>query len=100
MILGLTPQEQKIVEQILSEYPDYDFFYYGSRVKGNFWKGSDLDILIHGKSEMPYLLLDELKDRFDNSSLSFVVNFCDFHNIDQLFYKNIQQDLVPCIESK
>ncbi len=98
MIAGLTQKEEKIVRSILSKYPDYSFFYYGSRVKGNFWKGSDLDVLIRGKTAIPPDTLEKLKDEFDNSDLSFIVNFVDFYDIDESFYQRIQKDLVPYIE--
>ena len=35
MIKGVTSNEEKIIKDILSKYP-YNFFYYGSRVKGDF----------------------------------------------------------------
>ena len=44
MIKGVTEKEEKIIKDILRKYP-YDFYYYGSRVKGDFTKASDLDIL-------------------------------------------------------
>ena len=55
MIKGITAEEEKIINNILSQHKqDYDFYYYGSRVKGNYEKTSDLDILIKGNEEMPY----------------------------------------------
>lgn len=37
MILGVTDKEQRIIEGILDAYADsYSFYYYGSRVKGNY----------------------------------------------------------------
>ena len=62
MVLGITDKEQHIIEGILDAYADsYSFYYYGSRVKGNFEKTSDLDILIKGEKKMPLLVLSELK---------------------------------------
>ena len=46
MIKGINSAEEQIIQDILKPYrTDFDFFYYGSRVKGNFEKTSDLDIL-------------------------------------------------------
>ena len=96
MIPGITPQEEKIIQVLLKKYKGtYDFFYYGSRVKGNFSKVSDLDILIKGTQEMPVETLRDLKQAFDASPLPYVVNFSDFCTIDPPFYALIQADLVP-----
>ena len=95
MILGVTDKEQQIIEGILDAYADsYSFYYYGSRVKGNFEKTSDLDVLIKGEKEMPLLVLSELKEKFDASYLPYIVNFSDYHNITPDFYEHIKQDLV------
>lgn len=95
MILGVTDKEQRIIEGILDAYADsYSFYYYGSRVKGNFEKTSDLDVLIKGEKEMPLLVLSELKEKFDASYLPYIVNFSDYHNITPDFYEHIKQDLV------
>lgn len=64
MVLGVTDKEQRIIEDILDAYADsYAFYYYGSRVKGNFEKTSDLDVLIKGQKEMPLFILSELKEK-------------------------------------
>jgi len=95
MIKGVTEKEELIIQNILSPYKkDYDFFYYGSRVKGNYEKTSDLDILIKGKELFPLNQLEIIKVIFDNSDLSYVVNFVDYYNIDKNFYDLIKKDLV------
>lgn len=95
MIKGISEDDEKIIQSILAPYQkEYDFFYYGSRVKGNFEKMSDLDILIQGKEEMPYNTLELIRYLFDNSNLSYVVNFADYNSIDEKFYKLIEKDLV------
>lgn len=93
MIKGISSEEEKIIQNILAAYKkDYEFYYYGSRVKGNFEKTSDLDILI--KSKIPYEKLEIIKFLFDQSNLPYVVNFTDYDTIDEKFYKLIEKDLV------
>lgn len=95
MIKGVTEKEEHIIQNILFPYKKvYDFFYYGSRVKGNFEKTSDLDILIKGKEAFPLNQLETIKILFDNSDLNYIVNFVDYHNIDKNFYELIKKDLV------
>ena len=96
MIPGVTPNEQEIITKILKDYTkDYIFYYYGSRVKGNFCKTSDLDILIKGSIEMPLSDLVYLKEKADESTLPYIVNFTDYNSIDKNFYNLIRDTLVP-----
>lgn len=95
MEFGISKNEHHIILNILKEYFDrYSFYYYGSRVKGTFNKTSDLDILIKGNQEMPLKNLVELKEKFDESKLPYIVNFTDYNNIDDNFYSLIKDDLV------
>ncbi len=93
MISGITEKEEGIIKNILNDYRDYSFYYYGSRVKGTYEKTSDLDILIKGQTEIPLSALSEIKDKFDESNLPYIVNFCDIHGIDENFYNHIKNDL-------
>ena len=95
MELGITEKEHNIILNILKEYFDkYAFYYYGSRIKGTFNKTSDLDILIKGNQEMPLRDLVEIKEKFDESKLPYIVNFADYNSIDEKFYNLIKDDLV------
>lgn len=95
MKFGISKNEYSIILNILKEYFDrYSFYYYGSRVKGTFNKTSDLDILIKGNQEMPLKNLVELKEKFDESKLPYIVNFTDYNSIDDNFYSLIKDDLV------
>ncbi len=91
----MTQEEHKIITDILKNYSDeFLFYYYGSRVKGNFNKTSDLDILIKGANEMSLFALVQLKEKMDESKLPYIVNFTDYNSIDKNFYNLIKDDLV------
>lgn len=90
MIKGVTEKEEKIIKDILRKYP-YDFYYYGSRVKGNFTKASDLDILTN---ELSYSELEEIENQFNESRIPYVVNLSLKSNMDEKFYSLIKNDLV------
>ena len=97
-IKGATEAEINTVLKILAPYfMEYDFYFYGSRVRGDFRTLSDLDIQIKGKTSMPLEVIDSLKEAFDNSTLPYIVNLTDFYNISDEFYKMIQDD---CISAK
>lgn len=91
MIKGITEKEYEIIKNILKNYPD-KFYAYGSRVKGDFSLLSDLDILV--KSDNYDNIISELKNKFDQSYLPYIVNFTDFNSLDDKFYNLIKNDLV------
>lgn len=92
-IKGLTEKEASIVKEILNPYlKKYDFYFYGSRVKGNFRKLSDLDILVQTNSEIDFNDIDDIREKFDNSDLSFIVNLA--YDVEDKFYALIEKDLV------
>jgi len=97
-IKGVTENEENIIKSILLPYNDkYNFYYYGSRVKGNFRFLSDLDIMIRGTELATLSDIDDMKDKFDKSNLPYIVNISDYHNLDEDFYKLIKTDLVKII---
>lgn len=91
MIKGVTAGEYEIIRDILKDYPA-EFYAYGSRVKGDFDALSDLDILV--KSNDYDKIITPLKEKFDNSSLPYVVNFADFYALDKKFFELIKNDLI------
>ena len=92
-IKGVTLEEEKIILSILEPYKNkYDFYYYGSRVKGNFRSLSDLDILLLSKNDIEINDIYTLKEAFDESILPYVVNIS--YNVDDKFYNLIKEELV------
>ncbi len=96
MIKGVTEKEEEIIKNILKKYP-YEFYYYGSRVKGDFTRASDLDILLKNETEVPYSLTDDLKTEFNESLIPYIVNISVYSNMDKDFYKLIEPSLVKII---
>lgn len=93
MVKGVTSKEETIIKEILKEYP-YEFYYYGSRVKGDYTKSSDLDILIKSDTPIPTLIMNELSTKFNESKIPYIVNFSDFNLLEDNFFKYIQPTLV------
>lgn len=69
-MLQLENKHRKIVNKILSKYP-YQFFAYGSRVKGNSRKLSDLDLCYQGN--LSDALVFQIEEEFKESDLPFLV---------------------------
>lgn len=93
MIKGITKREEEIIKQILAKYP-YKFYYYGSRVKGDFTRASDLDILINADNELSANELECLKTQFNESNIPYIVNFSQRCIMDEKFYELIKDSLV------
>ena len=93
MISGITENEEAIIKKILKGYP-YEFYYYGSRVKGDYTKASDLDILVKSKDTVDYLLLAVLEREFNESKIPYRINLSDYSQMDKSFYKLIEPTLV------
>lgn len=91
---GLTVEQNKIVSDIINQYKNCKFYAYGSRVKGNFVKSSDLDILVKCDSPLSVKKLEQIKEDFYQSLLPFIVNIADYYSLDNEFYKIIEKDLL------
>ena len=93
MIKGINEKEELIIKEILKKYP-YDFYYYGSRVKGDYTKASDLDVLIKSETPVDYLELASMERQFNESKIPYRVNFSDYSKMDKSFYELIEPTLV------
>jgi len=93
MIKGVSANEENIIKSILANYP-YRFFYYGSRVKGDFTKGSDLDILLVSENEVTSETIENIELEFNKSLIPYVVNVSDFNKLDKSFYDLIKPSLI------
>ena len=64
-------RHQQMVKEILSKYP-YQFYAYGSRVKGTAKKYSDLDLCFQEK--IPWNILSHIEEELEESNLPFKVD--------------------------
>jgi len=67
--LQLENKHLKILKEILAKYP-YKFYAYGSRVKGNAKKYSDLDLCYY---DVPRQEISKLREELTKSNLPFFV---------------------------
>ena len=84
-------RHKTIVHSILAKYP-YQFYAYGSRVKGKISRISDLDLCY--QEEIPPLIISELREEFKESNLPFEVDLVTWKNMKPWFRESIQVDLV------
>lgn len=93
MIKGITENEEKIIKEILSKF-HYDFYYYGSRVKGDFTKASDLDILLMSDGEVLQSDIEKIENEFNESKIPYRINISRRDRMEDYFFKLIEADLV------
>lgn len=93
MIKGITKKEEKIIKGILAGFP-YEFYFYGSRVKGDFSRASDLDILLVSEGEAAQSDIEKLELEFNKSLLPYRVNISRRDRMENYFYELIKNDLV------
>jgi predicted nucleotidyltransferase len=67
--IQLENRHHQMIKDILSKYP-YQFYAYGSRVKGNAWKYSDLDLCYF---DIPSQEITKIREEFTKSNLPFFV---------------------------
>ncbi len=90
--LFLPPRYLQQVEAILREHiPEATVWAYGSRVNGDHYDASDLDLVVHfpqGSSQDPFKLAT-VREAFSDSHLPIIVQLVDWHKIPQSFKNEI-----------
>lgn len=93
MISGVNDYELEIIKNILKKY-NYQFYFYGSRVKGDFTKSSDLDILLKSDTELDESIINKISYEFNISKIPYVINISEYSKMDKYFFENIKNSLV------
>ena len=90
-MLFIEPHHWEIVKKILSKYP-YSFYAFGSRVKGNPKKLSDLDLCFF--DSIPLNDLAHIDEDFEESDLPYKVDIVDWNKCSESFKDAIKNDLI------
>jgi predicted nucleotidyltransferase len=91
MKFNISENQYQIIKNILGKYP-YQFYVFGSRVKGTHRNLSDFDLCFMGN--IPDATITKIKGDFEDSDLPFQVDIIDFNRCSDDFKKLIQKDLV------
>ncbi len=80
-IFGLTDRDMKTFQGILKKYPDVQIvFVFGSRAKGNYKQGSDIDLAVMNE-EVKDMVIRKIKSDFEDSSLPYNVDLMNYHSL-------------------
>jgi predicted nucleotidyltransferase len=84
---GLNERNEKAIFRVLSRYDDIkSVLLFGSRAKGDFHEGSDIDLAIKD-SNISNQTLRKIKSDFEESDLPFRVDVLDYSKLEETALK-------------
>ncbi len=89
-MIQMNAEDLSLLHSILAKYP-YRFYAFGSRVKGNSWEFSDLDLCY--KDPIPTDVLVDLMADLSESDLPFKVDVVFWGDFTPEFQQEIEKDL-------
>ncbi len=79
---GLNEQDIKAIQTVLEQYPAIDeVILYGSRAKGNYRNGSDIDLTLLGPG-LDLTTLLKIENQLDDLLLPYKTDLSIFHKIE------------------
>ncbi len=87
MNIDLKPEYLIILKEILSKF-QYKFYIYGSRVRGDTWKFSDIDICY--KEEIPAKVVGDIREALEESNLPYHVDLVNLNQVSDEFAKIVE----------
>lgn len=81
-MFGLKELDISILNQVLASYPGVtEAYIFGSRAKGNYKNGSDVDIVIKGNNISQSLILDIATYLNEETLMPYRFDVLDYHSI-------------------
>ncbi len=82
MKYGLPQSAIQDIGVVLSHYPQVEkAILYGSRAKGNYKNGSDIDLTLHGSKDLTLSVLFKIMDELDDLLLPYTIDLSIFDQI-------------------
>jgi predicted nucleotidyltransferase len=79
---GLSPKTLEKLNSVFAQHSTiYFVLIYGSRAKGNYRTGSDIDLTIKG-SEIPFAELMQIEDQIDDLMLPYTVDLSQYNQLE------------------
>ncbi|KZX12144.1 nucleotidyltransferase domain-containing protein [Methanobrevibacter curvatus] len=91
--MNILDSELKIVIDIIeNNTPDCEVFVFGSRLNGNSWKFSDLDLAFKCEDCLDFKRKVKLSIEFEDSDLPYKVDLVDYNKASEDFQKIIDEN--------
>ena len=82
MQYGLSAQTLKKVRDVLVRYPQVEeAVLYGSRARGDYKNGSDIDLTLRGGNGLTHRVLSRIVNDLDDQLLPYTIDLSIFENI-------------------
>ena len=89
-IFGITARDKNTIDRILDKYPEVELVYvFGSRAKGNFKIGSDIDLAIMN-AKISARTIHNIVEDFEESSLPY---FVDLVHVDAIQHQDLKEHI-------
>jgi len=83
MNFGLNDRTIEQIQAVFARYPQVEkAILYGSRAKGNYRKGSDIDLTLCGGSDLTMTVLYQIIDEIDDLLLPYIVDLSIYDHIE------------------
>lgn len=83
MPYGLKDETIEKIRMVFSHYPEIEeAILYGSRAKGNYRRGSDIDITLKGE-KLNLTILNKVSLKLDDLLLPYTIDLSIYHHIKQ-----------------
>ena len=90
-MIKMEEKDFQLLKKILAKYP-YQFYAYGSRVKGTARQFSDLDLCY--QEDIPPEVVYQIKGELEESNLPFFVELVNWKHMRSDFQELIKKDLI------
>jgi predicted nucleotidyltransferase len=82
MQYGLSAQTLQKIRDVFVRYPQIEeVVLYGSRARGDYKNGSDIDLTLRGGTELTHTLVSRIANDLDDQLLPYTIDLCIFENI-------------------
>lgn len=79
---GLSAQTLQKIRDVFVRYPQVEeAVLYGSRARGNYKNGSDIDLTLRGSTELTHTILSQIANDLDDQLLPYTIDLSIFKNI-------------------
>ena len=85
MSFGLKENTIHKIQSVFTDYPEVTkAILYGSRAKGTYQNGSDIDLTLHGNEQLTLKVIYKIMNRLDDLFLPYTIDLSIFNNISDL----------------
>jgi len=86
--------KQKIINIISALLPNASIYLFGSRARGSYQKGSDVDIALEENGPIDFVVIGELNSLFEASNIIHRIQVVDINAVSEKMRENILKDKI------